>query len=56
MLSAGYTYMTEFWPEKQQSIAGTMFMFLGGITIIALVIHFHFITVHWEGIIYYAAA
>lgn len=51
----GYTYFTEFYPEKYQSVIGTVWNVTEGMIVLLLVIYFVFITRNWRYIIWYAA-
>lgn len=52
----GYTYFTEFYPEKYQSVIGTIWNVMEGLIVILMVIYFVFISKSWFWIILYAAA
>lgn len=52
----GYTYFTEFYPEKYQSVVGTTWSVMEGLVVILMVIYFVYISKSWYWIILYAAS
>lgn len=50
----GYTYFTEFYPEKYQSVIGTVWNVMEGLIVILMVIYFVYISKNWYWIILYA--
>lgn len=52
----GYTYFTEFYPEKYQSVVGTVWSVMEGLVVIFMVIYFVFISKSWYWIILYSAS
>jgi len=53
-VATGYTYFTEYYPQKYQTVIGTIWNVIEGITIILLTIYFVYITKSWLPIMYWA--
>lgn len=53
--TTGYTYFTEFYPEKYQPVIGTLWATIESFTIFFLTLYFVYITKSWVPIIMYCA-